>query len=118
MLRSTLHSHGYRWVDRSTWSADEELAYAHKAIDAIRTTSGKPPVGQYYGMVNSQASVRSRALTAQAFREQGLPLKYYSDDYSDDLPHCEWSRARRESQLMCCQTQGCRCPVANPTRGC
>jgi hypothetical protein len=38
-------------------------------------------------MVQSKAGVRSRALVAKTFAEEGLPLKYYSDDYSDDLPH-------------------------------
>jgi hypothetical protein len=38
-------------------------------------------------MVQSRAGVRSRALVAKTFVELGLPLKYYSDDYSDDLPH-------------------------------
>jgi hypothetical protein len=52
--------------------------------------TGKPPVGWYYGMVQSRAGARSRALVAKTFAEEGLPLKYYSDDYSDDLPH--WIR--------------------------
>jgi hypothetical protein len=38
-------------------------------------------------MVQSKAGVRSRALVVKTFKELGLPLKYYSDDYSDDLPH-------------------------------
>lgn len=54
---------------------------------AIKQVTGKPPVGWYYGMVQSKAGARSRALVAKTFAEEGLPLKYYSDDYSDDLPH-------------------------------
>lgn len=54
---------------------------------AIREITGKPPVGWYYGMVQSKAGVRSRGIVAKTFAEEGLPLKYYSDDYSDDLPH-------------------------------
>lgn len=80
-------SHGWRWVDRSGWSAEEEVENVRKAINAIRDITGKPPVGWYYGMVQSKAGVRSRALVAKTFEEEGLPLKYYSDDYSDDLPH-------------------------------
>lgn len=38
-------------------------------------------------MVQSKAGVRSRALVAKTFEEEGLQLKYYSDDYSDDLPY-------------------------------
>lgn len=54
---------------------------------AIRKITGKPPAGWYYGMVQSKAGVRSRALVSKTFAEEGVPLKYYSDDYSDDLPH-------------------------------
>ncbi|KZV63513.1 carbohydrate esterase family 4 protein [Peniophora sp. CONT] len=80
-------SHGWRWVDRSAWTVEEEAENARKAIRAIKETSGKPPRGWYYGMVATKAGARSRALIAQVFREEGIPLKYYSDDYSDDLPH-------------------------------
>lgn len=95
----TYHSHGWRWVDRSNWTVEEEVENVKKAIDgkshyfqeeltsAIRKVTGKPPVGWYYGMVQSKAGVRSRSLVAKTFAEEGLPLKYYSDDYSDDLPH-------------------------------
>jgi hypothetical protein len=76
-----------RWVDRSAWSADEEEAYAKKAIKAIEETTGKAPVGWYYGMVDSKAAERSRSLVAKVYKDSNLPLKYYSDDYSDDLPH-------------------------------
>jgi len=38
-------------------------------------------------MVGSKGGERSRALVAQVYKEEGLPLKWYSDDYSDDLPH-------------------------------
>ena len=55
-------------------------------IAAIRDICGKPPRGWYYGMVASHIVSRSRALVAKVFEEEGLDLKYYSDDYSDDLP--------------------------------
>ena len=68
---------------------------------AIRHITGKPPVGWYYGMVQSKAGVRSRALVAKTFEEEGLPLKYYSDDYSDDLPHwIESPHAKGEGLLV------------------
>ena len=38
-------------------------------------------------MVNTKAGARSRALIARVFKEEGIPLLWYSDDYSDDLPH-------------------------------
>ncbi|KAL1658849.1 carbohydrate esterase family 4 protein [Schizophyllum commune] len=82
-------SHGWRWVDRSAWSVEEEVENARKAIRAIKETapSGRPPRGWYYGMVNTKAGARSRGLIARVFKEEGIPLLWYSDDYSDDLPH-------------------------------
>jgi hypothetical protein len=38
-------------------------------------------------MVQTKAGARSRGLVARTYAEEGLPLKYYSDDYSDDLPY-------------------------------
>jgi len=82
-------SHGWRWVDRSAWEAEEEAGNVRKALRSIAALapSGRPPRGWYYGMIATQASVRSRALVAQVFKEEGTPLLWYSDDYSDDLPH-------------------------------
>lgn len=37
-------------------------------------------------MVESKAGARSRAIVAKVFKEEGLELKYWADDYSDDLP--------------------------------
>lgn len=101
-------SHGWRWVDRSGWSAEEEAENAKKALRGTSTVlhrlfivltsvlctaiaslspSKRPPRGWYYGMIGTPASIRSRALIAQVFKEEGVPLLWYSDDYSDDLPH-------------------------------
>ncbi|KAL7418670.1 hypothetical protein Q5752_006353 [Cryptotrichosporon argae] len=70
-------SHGWRWIDRSAWSEEEEEANVRKTIRAIRDASGEPPKGWYYGMVGSKASPRSRALVAKVFREEGIPLEYW-----------------------------------------
>ncbi|KAI5480968.1 carbohydrate esterase family 4 protein [Pseudohyphozyma bogoriensis] len=40
-----------------------------------------------YRHIESEGGSRSRGLVAQAFKAEGATLKYYSDDYSDDLPH-------------------------------
>ncbi|TFK33269.1 carbohydrate esterase family 4 protein [Crucibulum laeve] len=80
-------SHGWRWVDRSKWTVEEEKENARKAIHAIRESSGQAPRGWYYGMVSTKSGARSRALIAQVFKDEGIPLLWYSDDYSDDLPH-------------------------------
>lgn len=64
-------------------------------IAAIRKVTGQPPRGWYYGMVQSVAGARSRAIVSKVFKEEGLPLKWWGDSYSDDLPywidrpHCE-----------------------------
>lgn len=79
-------SHGWRWVDRADWTEQEEIDSIRQCINAIRDICGKPPRGWYYGMVASNIVSRSRALVARVFEEEGLDLKYYSDDYSDDLP--------------------------------
>ncbi|KAM0754652.1 carbohydrate esterase family 4 protein [Meredithblackwellia eburnea MCA 4105] len=82
-----LASHGYRWVDRSQWSDAEEAEEIRKSIHAIKNTSGAFPSGLYWGHIESEGGARSRGLVAKVFKEEGIPLKYYSDDYSDDLPH-------------------------------
>ena len=87
-------------MDRSGWTEAEEIDNVKNAINgevqwaghslkpvAIKEVTGKAPRGWYYGMVSSRAGARSRSLVAKVFKEEGLPLKYYSDDYSDDLPH-------------------------------
>ncbi|RSH92494.1 hypothetical protein EHS25_008910 [Saitozyma podzolica] len=80
-------SHGWRWIDRSAWTVEEEEENVRKTIRAIAKASGGPPKGWYYGMVGTKASPRSRALVARVFREENIPLEYWCDDYSDDLPH-------------------------------
>jgi len=102
---SEVASHGWRWVDRGSWTEEEEMDNVRKAVQgalfrvdvfivglmitvlAIEEVTGEPPRGWYYGMVQSKAGARSRALVAKVYKEMGIPLKYYSDDYSDDLPH-------------------------------
>lgn len=80
-------SHGWRWVDRSQWSIEEEVDNIKKCVDAIKDTSGAYPRGWYYGMIHSKASERSRSLLASTFKELGLPLLWYADSYADDLPY-------------------------------
>lgn len=56
---------------------------------AIRNTSlsGKPPRGWYYGKAFTKNDARSRGLIARVFKEENIPLLYYSDYYGDDLPY-------------------------------
>ncbi|KIK53041.1 carbohydrate esterase family 4 protein [Collybiopsis luxurians FD-317 M1] len=82
-------SHGWRWVDRSGWTEEEEAENARKTLRAIAelAPSKRPPRGWYHGMVGTKAHIRSRSLIAQVFKSEGAPLLWYSDDYSDDLPY-------------------------------
>lgn len=90
-------SHGYRWIDRSQQTAQEELDNVKKAVrgqlgvphdfatrsltrsslTAIKkmSPSSTPPCGWYYGHVESEGGARSRGLVAQGFAEEGVPLK-------------------------------------------
>ncbi|KIR32103.1 hypothetical protein I352_05333 [Cryptococcus deuterogattii MMRL2647] len=89
-------SHGWRWVDRSDWTEDEELKNAKQACRVIKDIVGKPPVGWYYGMVQGKGGAKARGLVARAFHEEKIPLKYYSDAYNDDLPY--WIPSPVENQ--------------------
>lgn len=80
-------SHGYRWVSRENMTAQEEEQSIRDAIQAICKTAGKAPRGWYWGNVATPGSSRSRALVAKVFKEEGLPLCWYSDSYADDLPY-------------------------------
>ncbi|KAH3688836.1 hypothetical protein WICPIJ_000180, partial [Wickerhamomyces pijperi] len=80
-------SHGWRWVDRSEWTIEEEKENVKRCVEAIQKTSGNPPRGWYYGMIHSKAAERSRSVLATTFKELGLPLLWYGDSYSDDLPY-------------------------------
>lgn len=61
----------------------EEEWHIRKGIDSYIATTGKAPVGWYYG----RPSPRTRTLIAKIYEEKKLELLYVSDDYSDDLPH-------------------------------
>lgn len=76
-------------------SAGEEEWHIRKGIDSYIATTGKAPVGWYYG----RPSPRSRALIAKIYEEKGLELLYVSDDYSDDLPHWRPSPANGKGLL-------------------
>ncbi|KAG7837463.1 hypothetical protein KL942_004351 [Ogataea angusta] len=80
-------SHGWRWVDRSGWTAAEEKENVKRCVRAIEKATGRPPRGWYYGMIHSKAAERSRSILAQTFAELGLPLLWYGDAYNDDLPY-------------------------------
>jgi len=72
--------HGWRWIDYSKLSKDEERAHLQKSVEQVISLTGKPPLGNYAGL----QSINTRDLTVEA----GTFI-YDSDVYNDDLPY--WS---------------------------
>jgi allantoinase len=73
-------SHGWRWIDYRNIPEDVEREHIAVAIDAIRQSTGKAPVGWYTG--------RTGENTRRLVAEHGGFL-YDSDSYADDLPYYE-----------------------------
>jgi len=82
-------SHGYRWLDYQYTDEAEEREHLHKAIDIIKTLTGKRPTGWYTGRLGPN----TRRLVA----EEGGFL-YDSDAYDDDLPY--WVKANNQPHLV------------------
>jgi len=82
-------SHGYRWLDYQYTDETEEREHLHKAIDIIKTLTGKRPTGWYTGRLGPN----TRRLVA----EEGGFL-YDSDAYDDDLPY--WVKASNQPHLV------------------
>jgi len=82
-------SHGYRWLDYQYTDETEEREHLHKAIDIIKTLTGKRPTGWYTGRLGPN----TRRLVA----EEGGFL-YDSDAYDDDLPY--WVKANNQPHLV------------------
>jgi peptidoglycan/xylan/chitin deacetylase (PgdA/CDA1 family) len=71
-------SHGYRWIETSGMSEQEERAFIRRSIEAQIQTTGQRPLGWYcrYG-----PSLRTRKLLIE---EGGF--EYDSDSVADELP--------------------------------
>jgi len=72
--------HGWRWIDYSDVSLDEERAHIKQTTHVIKTATGKQPLGWYTG--------RRSPNTRQLLVELGDYI-YDSESYSDDLPYYE-----------------------------
>jgi peptidoglycan/xylan/chitin deacetylase (PgdA/CDA1 family) len=70
--------HGYRWIPQWQCEREEERTLIRKTVDAIRTTSGKRPLGWF---TRSGPSSNTRELLA----EEGF--LYDCDGLNDDLPY-------------------------------
>ncbi|GAA5834237.1 hypothetical protein JCM9279_004253 [Rhodotorula babjevae] len=76
-------SHCYKWQSYAELSDDEEEGFIRKAVESFKATTGKVPVGWYYG----RPSARSVPLIAKVYRELGHEFLYFADTYADDLPY-------------------------------
>jgi len=83
-------SHGYRWINHRSLTADEEREQIRAAVESFERTLGYQPPGWYcrYG-----PSVNTRRLLA----EHG-GFVYDSDAYNDDLPY--WSTVDGTARLV------------------
>ena len=71
-------SHGYRWIEHFTLSADEEREVIRKAVESIKNLTGQRPLGWYCREPSEN--------TIELLVEEGGFL-YDSDIYNDDLPY-------------------------------
>jgi allantoinase len=83
-------SHGYRWTNHPGLAEDEERRQIAAAVDLIRQTTGKTPLGWYCRYAPSE---NTRRLVV----EHGGFL-YDSDTYNDELPY--WVRVGDKPHLV------------------
>ena len=83
-------SHGYRWTNHPGLPEDEERRQIAAAVDLIRKTTGKTPVGWYCRYAPSEN-------TRRLIVEHGGFL-YDSDTYNDELPY--WVRVGDKPHLV------------------
>jgi putative urate catabolism protein len=69
--------HGYRWIHYQNIEEDVEMDHLRRCVEAIKTLTGKAPVGWYTG--------RDSPNTRRLLSDHGGFL-YHSDYYGDDLP--------------------------------
>jgi putative urate catabolism protein len=82
-------SHGYRWIDHSQMTEDEERTHMSQAIQTIEQLTGERPQGWYIG----RNSPNTRRLVVEAGG-----LLYDSDSYTDDLPY--WLNVAGQPHLV------------------
>lgn len=90
-LKRSIHEvagHGYKWIDYSNISIDQERQYIQKTISIIETMTNKSVLGWYTG--------RKSGATQKLLTE--VPLIYNSDSYADDLPF--WKIIEEKRQLV------------------
>src|SRR5438067_13506935 len=83
-------SHGYRWTNHPGLPEDEERRQIAAAVELIRQTTGKTPLGWYCRYAPSEN-------TRRLLVEHGGFL-YDSDTYNDELPY--WVRVSARPHLV------------------
>jgi allantoinase len=83
-------SHGYRWINHPGLTEEEERRQIAAAVDLIRQTTGKTPLGWYCRYAPSEN-------TRRLLVEHGGFL-YDSDTYNDELPY--WVRVGDRPHLV------------------
>src|SRR5208282_1966655 len=83
-------SHGYRWTNHPGLAEDEERRQIAAAVELIRQTTGKTPLGWYCRYAPSEN-------TRRLIVEHGGFL-YDSDTYNDELPY--WVRVGDQPHLV------------------
>jgi peptidoglycan/xylan/chitin deacetylase (PgdA/CDA1 family) len=83
-------SHGYRWTNHPGLSEAEERRQIAAAVELIRQTTGKTPIGWYCRYAPSEN-------TRRLLVEHGGFL-YDSDTYNDELPY--WVRVGERQHLV------------------
>ena len=73
-----IQPHGWRWIDYSTLSEDEEREHIRKSVEQVVRITGQPPLGYYAGL----PSLNTRRLVVEAGT-----FSYDSDSYCDELPY-------------------------------
>ncbi|GAA5922036.1 hypothetical protein JCM3775_003471 [Rhodotorula graminis] len=76
-------SHCFKWQPHANMPPEEEEMWIRKAVASFLETTGKVPVGWYYG----RPSANSVALLDKVYRELGHEFLYFSDTYADELPY-------------------------------
>ncbi|EIW65814.1 hypothetical protein TREMEDRAFT_35894 [Tremella mesenterica DSM 1558] len=91
-------SHGGRWIQHATIPAEEESAQIAEGLK-VWMSQGPAPVGWFYGRPSAESSY----LVLEEYKKLGLPpIKWWSDLYSDDVPHWRPRPGGKKDEGMLC----------------
>lgn len=78
-------SHSHRWINYEGVPPETEYEHIKKSVQAIQkaSPSNSAPRSWYTG----RASLNTRKLVCQVYKDLGLPQPFDSDEYNDDYPY-------------------------------